>query len=123
MDQRDYLPNNGTAFSATQSVMFAQSKDASSCCATHRDLQNAYYFMHEGVPEIYSDGYNESGPPNYFPNRPFANYLGEFGDNQMPDICYLHHQLARGGTSPPWSDQNIVAFDPCDYLQASTPPQ
>ncbi len=121
MDQRDYIPNNGTAFSATQSVMFAQSQDASSCCATHRDLQNAYYFMHEGVPEIYSDGYNESGPPNYFPNRPFANYLGEFGDNQMPDICYVHQQLARGGTSPRWSDQNIVAFERYDYREASAP--
>jgi glycosidase len=99
MDQRDYTAYPG-AFTAAQSVMFAQSHDASGSYATHRDLQNAYYFMHEGIPVIYSDGYNQSGAPNYFPSIANANYLGEFGDNQMPDICYVHNQVARGGTSP-----------------------
>src|SRR2546428_1885449 len=93
MDGRDF-----GAFSPAQSVMFAQSQDASGCCATHREMQNAYYFMHECIPEIYSDNYNLSGPPSYFPNRPYANYLGQFGDPQMPEVAYLHNQLARGGT-------------------------
>ncbi len=115
LDQRDF-----GAIRPVQSVMFAQSQDASGCCATHRDLQNAYYFMHEGIPEIYSDNYNQSGPPNYFPTAPYANYLGEFSDNQMPDICYLHNQLARGGTWPRWSDQNIVAFERYDYREGSS---
>ena len=117
LDQRDV-----GAISPVQSVMFAQSQDASGCCATHRELQNAYYFMHEGIPEIYSDGWNQSGAPNYFPNPPYANYLGEFNDNQMPDICYLHNQLARGGTWPRWSDSNLVAFERYDYREASAPP-
>ncbi len=112
LDQRDI-----GAIIPIQSVMFAQSHDASGCCATHRDLQNAYYFMHEGIPEIYSDNYNQSGPPNYFPTPPYANYLGEFNDNTMPDVCYLHNQLARGGTSPRWSDQNLVAFERYDYRE------
>ena len=112
LDQRDI-----GSIIPIQSVMFAQSHDASGCCATHRDLQNAYYFMHEGIPEIYSDNYNQSGPPNYFPTPPYANYLGEFGDNTMPDVCYVHNQLARGGTNPRWSDQNIVAFERYDYRE------
>ena len=112
LDQRDIGP-----ILPIQSVMFAQSHDASGCCATHRDLQNAYYFMHEGIPEIYSDNYNQSGPPNYFPTPPYANYLGEFGDNQMPDVVYLHNQLARGGTSPRWSEQNLLAFERYDYRE------
>ena len=120
MDQRDYTAYPG-AFTAAQSVMFAQSHDASGSYATHRDLQNAYYFMHEGIPVIYSDGYNQSGAPNYFPSIANANYLGEFGDNQMPDICYVHNQVARGGTSPRWSDQNIVAFERYDYRESATP--
>jgi hypothetical protein len=119
MDQRDYVPYSG-AFSSAQSVMFAQSQDASGCCATHRDIQNAYYFMHEGIPEIYSDGWNQSGAPNYFPNPSYANYLGEFGDNQMPDVAYVHNQLARGGTWPRWSDQNTVAFERYDYREGSS---
>jgi len=70
------------------------------------------------VPSIYSDGYNEAGSPsdpNTFPIVPLANFLGEFGDSKMPDVCYLHHQLARGGTRSRWSDQNIVAWERYDY--------
>jgi len=114
MDGRDFGP-----FSPVKSVMFAQSQDASGCCATHREMQNAYYFMREGIPEIYSDNYNQSGPPNYFPNRPYANYLGEFADPRMPEVAYLHNQLARGGTRPRWSDCNIVAFERYDYRDVS----
>ena len=114
MDARDF-----GAFSPAQSVMFAQSQDASGCCATHREMQNAYYFMHEGIPEIYSDNFNLSGPPSYFPNRPYANYLGEFADPQMPEVAYLHNQLARGGTRSRWSDCNIVAFERYDYRDVS----
>src|SRR3974377_867937 len=67
---------------------------------------------------IYSDGYNFAGSPSdpsTFPIVPYANYLGEFGDNGMPEICYIHHQMARGGTRPRWSDQNIIAFERYDY--------
>ncbi|HVU09044.1 MAG TPA: alpha-amylase family glycosyl hydrolase [Verrucomicrobiae bacterium] len=121
LDQRDYSPG---AFSQVEAVQFAQSQDQSSCCATHRELQNAYYFMHEGLPEIYSDGYNQSQAPVGqfpFPNVADANYLGEFGDNQMPDIVYLHNQLARGGSRSRWSDQNIVAFERYDYRDVDPP--
>jgi glycosidase/archaellum component FlaG (FlaF/FlaG flagellin family) len=120
MDSRDYKPYD-TAFSAAQSVMFAQSHDASGSYAAHRELQNAYYFMHEGMAVIYSDGYNFSGAPNYFPSIAYANYLGEYSDNQMPDICYLHNQLARGGTWGRWSDYNVVAFERYDYREGSAP--
>lgn len=115
-DQRDYAPPGG--FTPAQGVQFAQDQDSALCCVTHREMHNAYYFMREGLPMIYSDAYNFAGPPassSTFPIVPFANYLGEFGDNGMPELGYLHHQLARGGTRPRWSDQNIVAFERYDY--------
>lgn len=119
-DSRDYKPYND-AFSAAQSVMFAQSHDASGSYAAHRELQNAYYLMHEGMLVIYSDGNNQSGPPNYFPSIAYANHLGQYGDNYMPDICYIHNQLARGGTWARWSDQNISAWERYDYRESATP--
>ncbi len=116
-DQRDYVPPGG-GFSSMQGVQLAQDHDHSLCCVSHRELHNAYYFMHEGLPMVYSDGYNEAGPPSdpsTFPIVPLANYLGEFGDNAMPEICYLHHQLARGGSRSRWSDNNLVVFERYDY--------
>src|SRR5262249_52822139 len=74
---------------------------------------------HEGIPEIYTDNYNQSAPPDNFPNPPYANAFGEFADVSMPDICYLHNQLARGGTRSRWSDNNVVAFERYDYRDVS----
>ncbi|HEX5218128.1 MAG TPA: alpha-amylase family glycosyl hydrolase, partial [Verrucomicrobiae bacterium] len=108
LDQRD-----SGGFSAPNRVMYAQSHD--NAFANHRELQLAYMFAREGIPVIYSDGYNQSSGPDYFPRLANAPYLGQFGDNKMPELTYLHHQLARGGTRPRWSDNDIVAFERYDY--------
>jgi hypothetical protein len=72
--------------------------------------------MHEGLPELYSDGWNLSSPSSGpFPAISMTAYLGEFGDNRMPELMWLHHQLARGGTRSRWSDNDIVAFERYDY--------
>ena len=119
LDGRDYKPY-GSAFSGQYSVLFAQSHDDGS--ATHRELQEAYNFTREGLPSIYSDGYNQSGAPDYFPRVANAPYLGEFGDNKMPDVAYLHHQLARGGTRARWGDADIVAYERYDYRDSTNTP-
>ncbi len=121
LDQRDYRPYP-SAFSGAPSVLFSQSHDDAN--ATRRELQNAYNFLREGLPVIYSDGYNQSSVPDYFPRVANAPYLGEFGDNKMPDVAWLHHQLARGGTRGRWSDADIVALERYDYREGTnTAPQ
>jgi glycosidase len=108
LDQRD-----GGGFSAGVRVMHAQSHDND--FAARRELHNAYYFLREGVPLVYSDGYEEASGNPPFPRHANAPFLGQFGDNKMPDLAWLHHQLARGGTRPRWSDSDIVAFERYDY--------
>ena len=117
LDQRDYIPYGG-AFSSAQGVQLAEDHDHILCCPTHREMQNAYYFMHEGLPMIYSDNFNWAGPPSSeetFPQVPMTRYLGQYGDHTMPETCYIHDQMARGGTRPRWSDSHIVAFERYDY--------
>lgn len=111
LDQRD-----SGGFSAANRVMYAQSHDNG--YANHRELQLAYMFTREGIPLVYSDGYNQSGAPDYFPRVADAPYLGQFGDNKMPDLAWLHHQVARGGTRGRWSDADIVAFERYDYRES-----
>jgi glycosidase len=114
LDQRD-----SGGFGASVRVMHAQSHDND--FAARRELQNAYYFLREGVPLIYSDGYvkSPSGGGEPFPRHANAPFLGQFGDRKMPDLAYIHHQLARGGTRPRWSDSDIVAFERYDYRESS----
>jgi glycosidase len=112
LDQRD-----SGGFSAANRVMYAQSHD--NAYANRRELQLAYMFAREGIPIVYSDGYNQSSGPDYFPRVANAPYLGQFGDNKMPDLAWLHHQLSRGGTRARWSDADLVAFERYDYRDVS----
>src|ERR1043166_1005931 len=113
-----YENRDSGGFSAPNRVMFAQSHDNG--YSMHRELQNAYYFFREGIPLIYTDGYNQESGDNPFPRVAYAPYLGQFGDNKMPDLAWLHSQLARGGTRGRWGDSDVVAFERYDYREAGS---
>jgi glycosidase len=121
MDGRDYYPNyancDGTGnYSMAQGVNFLMDQDYG--YNANLGLEDAYLFMHEGLPMAYSDSYNH----NFSGGTPvvsYANYLGEFSDPTMPDTMYVHNQLARGGTWSRWSDQNIIAFERYDYREGN----
>ena len=110
-----YEQRDAGGFSAGVRVMHAQSHDND--FAARRELQNAYYFMREGIPLLYSDAYNEASGNPPFPRHANAPFLGQFNDNKMPDLAWLHHQLARGGTRPRWGDSDIVAFERYDFRE------
>lgn len=126
MDGRDYAPStseqgncdsNGN-FSPVQAVNMPQTQDPGTCCPSDESLENAYFFTHEGLPMVYSDGFNHNSNGNT-PITSYYNYLGEFGDNSGPDLMYLHNQLSRGWTWSRWSDQNVVLYERYDYREGT----
>jgi glycosidase len=124
MDGRDYIPPGANCdangnYSAAQAVNMPQTQDSGSCCPANQPMEDSYFFMHEGLPMVYSDGFNHNTNGGT-PIVSYANYLGEFGDNTMPDTMYAHNQLARGGTWSRWSDQNIVLFERYDYREGNS---
>ena len=119
-DQRDY---DGYGYlNANNRVMFVQSHDNG--YSNRREISLPYIFMREGVPVLYSDGWRQSATCQQcggeFPRNAYASYLGEFSDNKMPEVVFLHNQLARGGTRPRWSDADIVAFERYDYRESGS---
>src|ERR1043166_8282446 len=120
LDQRDY--DGYGSLTAPTRVMYAQSHDNG--YSNHRDLQLAYMFMREGIPDIYSDGWRKSATCTQcggeFPRNANASYLGEFGDNKMPALDTVHNERARGGTRPRWSDSDVVAFERYDYRESGS---
>ena len=123
-DGRDYTPPAGNCdsngnYSPAQAVNMPQTQDGGTCCPANQGMEDAYFFMHEGLPMVYSDGYNHNLSGGT-PIVSYANYLGEFSDNTMPDTMYVHHQLSRGGTWPRWSDQYIAAFERYDYREGNS---
>jgi hypothetical protein len=133
LDSRDYAPStslqgncdsNGN-FSLAQAANMVQDQDGTAYGYTYANmaLEDAYFFMHEGLPMVYTDGFNHNsggGTPIVTTNH----FLGESGDNTMPETMYLHNQLARGGTWSRWSDQNLAMFERYDYREGTnTQPQ
>jgi hypothetical protein len=123
LDSRDYIPPGGNCdangnFSPAQAVNMPQTQDGGTCCPANQGMEDAYFFMHEGQPMVYSDGFNHNLSGGT-PIVSYANYLGEFGDKTMPDTMYVHNQLSRGGTWSRWSDQNTVAFERYDYREGN----
>ena len=121
MDGRDYAPGStgcdGSGnFSMAQGMNYALNQDYG--YYNNLGLENAYLFMHEGLPMVYSDGFNHNFSGGT-PVTSYADYLGEFGDNTIPDTMYLHNQLARGGTWSRWSDQYVVAYERYDYREGN----
>jgi hypothetical protein len=126
MDSSGYCPtlseqancDGNTNFGADEAVNMPQTQDPGSCCPSDESLENSYFFMHEGLPMVYSDAFNHNTSGNT-PITSYYNYLGEFGDNSGPDTMYTHNQLARGKTWSRWSDQNTVLFERYDYREGT----
>jgi hypothetical protein len=125
LDSRDFIPPgencdaNGN-FSGAQAVNFPMVQDPGYCCLPDQTLADSYFFMHEGLPMVYSDGFNHNPNANATPIISYALFLGQSNNNTLPDTMYTHNQLARGGTWPRWSDQNIVMFERYDYREGNS---
>lgn len=80
-----------------------------------RTSAHALLLTRAGLPSVYTDGYNmeQNTQPNgkYFPARGDNAFLGEFGDQHLPNLLYINQLFARGDQAPKWSDANYCAYE------------
>ena len=109
-------------FDPALGVMHAQSHDND--YAACRDLQHAFYFTRAGLGLIYTDGnyhaetLGESG--GAFPRWANTSFLGQWGDNKVPRLLYIHDQFGRGYQRGVWSDSDYVAYERLDWRQGGS---
>ncbi len=115
------LDNPGAGgFSADLGVMHAQSHDND--YAACKELQHAIYFTRAGLGLLYTDGnyhaetLGESG--GAFPRWANTAFLGQWGDNKIPNLLYIHNQFARGYQRGVYSDSDYLAYERLDWRQA-----
>ena len=98
------------------SVMHAQSHDND--YASRRELQHAFYFTRAGIPLVYTDGNYHAGilsqSGGAFPRHSNTAFLGQFGDNRLPNLANLHQNFARGYQMGRRSDDDFVAYERID---------
>ncbi|MFO1531923.1 MAG: hypothetical protein U1F77_19890 [Kiritimatiellia bacterium] len=79
------------------------------------------YFTRAGLPLIYTDGnyhaetLGESG--GAFPRHANTAFLGQFGDNRVPNILYVHNHFARGDRRSAYGDGDFIAYERLDYRE------
>ncbi|MFO1524207.1 MAG: hypothetical protein U1G05_19715, partial [Kiritimatiellia bacterium] len=109
----------GGGLAPSVAVMHAQSHDND--YASRRELQHATYFTRAGLPLIYTDGnyhaetLGESG--GAFPRHANTAFLGQFGDNRVPNILYVHNHFARGDQRSAYGDGDFIAYERLDYRE------
>ena len=103
-------------FPPTLGVTHAQSHDND--YAARRELQHAYYLTRAGLPLIYTDGNNHAGTlgasGGAFPRLANTNFLGQYGDNRIPNLLYIHNQFARGYQVGKFADADFIAYTRVD---------
>ena len=101
---------------------YAQSADNG--YAVKRQLQHAFLLTRAGLPIIYTDGYHLagilSGSSAAFPANAYTNFLGQFGDDRIPNLLYIHNQFSRGNQISKWSDQSVLAYERQDKRENSS---
>ncbi len=103
-------------FAPSVAVMHAQSHDND--YASRRELQHAMYFTRAGLGLLYTDGnyqaetLGESG--GAFPRHSNTSFLGQWDDDRVPNILYIHEQFARGYQQGKWSDDDVVIYERVD---------
>ncbi len=106
----------GEGFAWDHGVTYVKSHDDD--YATRPELQFALELTRRGLPCVYTDGnyqsetLGESG--GAFPRHANINFLGQWGDDRIPNLVYIHNHFARGWQSPRWGDNDVVAYDRID---------
>jgi hypothetical protein len=99
-----HVPGAG-GFGPSLGVMHAQSHDND--YADRKQLQHAYYYMRTGLGLVYTDGNNRaatlSGSGGAFPRWACTDFLGQWGESQIPTLLSVHENFAIG---PDWGVKN-----------------
>lgn len=110
-------PNHGGYGNSGQTVNYVMSHDNAWLWGGDRPSAHAYILTRQGLPIIYTDGYNQAGAPDYFPKPSGVNFLGQHGDNSVISAVAVHRDFARGDQVGRWSDQNYAAYERVDMRE------
>ncbi len=111
----------GHGFSSGTGVPYTKSHDDD--YATRPELHFALNLTREGLPNIYTDGNYQSETlaqsGGAFPRHANTAFLGQFSDNRIPNLVYIHNQFSRSTQVPRWGDGDVCAYERVDKRENS----
>jgi hypothetical protein len=97
-------------YSPGQSVHYVMSHDNTYLGTGDREQAHAVLVPREGVQIIYTDGYNESGPPDYFPKPSDVPFLGQFDNDWLTNLLEINRHFGWGYQGYRWSSDNYISY-------------
>lgn len=92
-------------------MMYCLSHDNNSMPGSERGAAHQYMLLRSGLPIVYTDGYNISGGPDYFPKPAYVPFLGQYGQNWVTGPLRARRDFARGVQAGRWSSQDFAAWE------------
>ncbi len=107
-------------YGADAGVMYCLSHDNNYMAGSERPAAHAYMLTRAGLAIVYTDGYNISGAPDYFPKPAYIPFLGQYGQNYITAALPLRRDFVRGSQNPRWSEQNFASWEMRDTSDGYT---
>ena len=95
----------------TTGVAYTLSHDNNSVGDSDRPAAFQYMLLREGLPIVYTDGYNIQGAPDYFPKPAHIPFLGQYGQQWVTGSLKVRRDFVRGAQIPKWNDQDFAAWE------------
>ena len=112
------MDNPGYAvISPGSSMHYVMSHDNNYLWGGDREQAYAILLEREGLPIVYTDGYNQSGSPDWFPKPAEIPFLGQFGKSYLPNLLDINRHFGWGYQNSRWSAWDYTSwsrYDP-DY--------
>ena len=106
-------------FGVDGGVMYCLSHDNNYMAGSERPAAHQYMLTRAGVPIVYTDGYNISGAPDYFPKPAYIPFLGEYGQTYITGALPLRRDFIRGDQWPRFQSQDFCAWEFRDYTESA----
>ncbi len=91
-------------------VEYVMSHDNNYIWGGDREQAHAVMLTREGLPIVYTDGYNQSGAPDWFPKPAEIPFLGQFGASYLPDLLNINRHFGWGYQSSRWSAWDFTSY-------------
>lgn len=92
-------------------MMYCVSHDNNSMPGSERPAAHAYMLLKGGLPIVYTDGYNISKGPDYFPKPSYTPFLGQYGQTHITGALRVRRDFIRGYQTGRWSSQDFAAWE------------
>ncbi len=107
-------------FGVDTGMMYCLSHDNNHMSDNVRSAAHGYMLTRQGIPIVYTDGYNISGGPDYFPKPAYTPFLGQYGNKYVTAAVKLRQDFIRGNQVARWGDQDFAAWEMRDTTDGYT---